>query len=120
MIRVVGRTDDMLIVKGINVFPSAIRDVVTGFEPRTSGNLRIVADFPGYTTQRPLRIRVEHGLALAGDGAGIERLRQEISERLRGLLNFAPAVEMVPPDTFEKPGIHKIALIVREEGTPRQ
>jgi phenylacetate-CoA ligase len=114
MIRVVGRTDDMLIVKGINVFPSAVRDVVTGFEPRTTGNLRIVADFPGYTTQRPLRIRVEHGAALAGQGAAIERLRQEIAEKLRGLLNFAPAVEMVEPDTFEKPGIQKIALIVRE------
>ena len=114
MIRVVGRTDDMLIVKGINVFPSAVRDVVSSLEPRTTGNLRIVADFPGYTTQRPLRIKVEHGPALAGDGAAIEQLRQELAERLRGLLNFAPAVEMVPPDTFEKPGIHKVALIVRE------
>jgi phenylacetate-CoA ligase len=114
MVRVVGRTDDMLIVKGINVFPSAIRDVVTSLEPRTTGNLRIVADFPGYTTQRPLPIRVEYGPGLAGDGAAIERLRQELGERLRGLLNFAPAVEMVPPDTFEKPGIHKVALIVRE------
>jgi phenylacetate-CoA ligase len=114
MIRVVGRTDDMLIVKGINVFPSAVRDVVTSFEPRTTGNLRIVADFPGYTTQRPLRIKVEHAAALAGEGAAIERLRQEIAEKLRGLLNFAPSVEMVPPDTFEKPGIQKIALIVRD------
>jgi phenylacetate-CoA ligase len=114
MIRVVGRTDDMLIVKGINVFPSAVRDVVTSFEPRTTGNLRIVADFAGYTTQRPLRIRVEHAAALDGDGAAIERLRQEITAKLRGLLNFAPSVEMVEPDTFEKPGIQKIALIVRE------
>jgi phenylacetate-CoA ligase len=114
MIRVVGRTDDMLIVKGINVFPSAVRDIVTGFEPRTTGNLRIVADFPGYTTQRPLRIRVEHAVALTGQGAAIERLRQELADKLRGLLNFAPSVEMVPPDTFEKPGIQKIALIERE------
>jgi phenylacetate-CoA ligase len=114
MIRVFGRTDDMLIVKGINVFPSAIKDVVTGFEPRTTGNLRIVADFPGHTTQRPLRIKVEHGPALSGRGAEIERLRVEIAERLRGLLNFAPAVEMVAPDTFEKPGVQKVALIVRE------
>jgi phenylacetate-CoA ligase len=117
MIRVVGRTDDMLIVKGINVFPSAIRHVVAGFEPRATGNLRIVADFPGHTTQRPLRIRAEHGPALTGRGDEIERLRQEIGERLRGLLNFAPLVEMVPPDTFEKPGVHKVALIVREEPT---
>jgi phenylacetate-CoA ligase len=114
-IRVFGRTDDMLIVKGINVFPSAIRDVVTSFEPRTTGNLRVVADFPGHTTQRPLRIRVEHGAALAGRDDEIERLRQEVSQRLRGLLNFAPAVEMVEPDTFEKPGVHKVALIVREQ-----
>jgi hypothetical protein len=34
---------------------------------------------------------------------------------LRGPLNFAPAGEMVPPDTFEKPGVHKVALIVREK-----
>ena len=114
MIRVFGRTDDMLIVKGINVFPSAIKDVVGSLEPRTTGHLRIVADFPGHTTQRPLRIKVEHGPALAGRGDEIERLRQELSERLRGLLNFAPAVEMVPPDTFEKPGLQKVALIVRE------
>ena len=114
MIRVFGRTDDMLIVKGINVFPSAIKDVVGSLEPRTTGNLRIVADFPGHTTQRPLRIKVEHGPALAGRGDEIERLRQELSERLRGLLNFAPAVEVVPPDTFEKPGVQKVALIVRE------
>lgn len=115
MIRVFGRTDDMLIVKGINVFPSAIKDVVGGFEPRTTGHLRIVADFSGHTTQRPLRIKVEYGPGLAGLGEEIERLRQELSERLRGLLNFAPAVEMVRPDIFEKPGVQKVALIVREE-----
>ncbi len=114
MIRVFGRTDDMLIVKGINVFPSAIQDVVSSFAPRTTGSLRIVADFPGHTTQRPLRIRVEHGEELAGSPDAIERLRLEVADRLRGLLNFAPAVEMVAPNTFEKPGIHKVALIVRE------
>lgn len=61
------------------------------------------------------RIRVEYGPALAGRGDDIERLRQEVSQRMRGLLNFAPAVEMVAPDTFEKPGVHKVALVVRED-----
>lgn len=115
MIRVFGRTDDMLIVKGVNVFPSAIQDVVTSFEPRTTGMLRIVADFVGHTTQKPLRIKVEHGEALRGRPEEIARLADEIAERLRGLLNFVPAVEMVTPNTFEKPGVQKVALIVREE-----
>lgn len=114
MIRVVGRTDDMLIVKGINVFPSAIQDVVLGFAPRTTGALRVVADFPGHTTQRPLRIKVEYGPGLAGQKDEIARLGDEVAGRLRGLLNFASAVEMVAPDTFEKPGVQKVALIVRE------
>jgi phenylacetate-CoA ligase len=114
MIRVFGRTDDMLIVKGINVFPSAVQDVVSAFEPRTTGVLRVVADFPGHTTQRPLRIKVEYGPALARRPDEIARLRDEVTARLRGLLNFAPAVEMVAPNTFEKPGVQKVALIVRE------
>ena len=33
-IRCIGRTDDMLIVRGVNVFPSAVREVVSGFAPR--------------------------------------------------------------------------------------
>jgi phenylacetate-CoA ligase len=37
-----GRTDDMLIVKGVNVFPSAVKDVVSKFIPETTGNIRIV------------------------------------------------------------------------------
>ena len=56
----------------------------------------------------------ESAAALTGQGAAIERLRQEMADELRGLLNFAPSMEMVPPDTFEKLGIRKDTLIVRE------
>ncbi len=48
------------------------------------------------------------------DGGAIARLRQEIAERLRGLLKVAPASDMAAPDTFEKSGIHNVALFVRE------
>ena len=40
-IRCIGRTDDMLIVRGVNVFPSAVREVVHEFEPRVSGNILV-------------------------------------------------------------------------------
>lgn len=42
-----GRTDDMLIVAGVNVWPSAIADVVTRFAPRTTGALRIPIESEG-------------------------------------------------------------------------
>ncbi|HUG65841.1 MAG TPA: AMP-binding protein, partial [Gaiellaceae bacterium] len=40
-VRCVGRTDDMLIVRGVNLFPTAVREVVGGFEPRVSGDIRV-------------------------------------------------------------------------------
>ena len=40
-VRCIGRTDDMLIVRGVNVFPSAVREVVSAFAPRVSGNVLV-------------------------------------------------------------------------------
>ena len=110
-IRCFGRTDDMLIVKGINVFPSAVKDIVTGFEPRTTGLMKIMADFPGHTTQKPLRIKIEYG---PGVGPGeVLQLSEDLSHKIQSLLVFRPDLEMVPPDTLEKPGVQKVALIER-------
>ena len=39
-----GRVDDMLLVKGVNVFPNAVRDVINRVSPLTTGNIRIVKD----------------------------------------------------------------------------
>ena len=40
-VRCLGRTDDMLIVRGVNVFPSAVREVVSGFAPQVSGRILV-------------------------------------------------------------------------------
>ena len=55
-VRCVGRTDDMLIVRGVNVFPSAVRDVVSAFAPRVSGHILV----------RPQAPRREAGAAAPG------------------------------------------------------
>lgn len=41
-LRILGRTDDMLIVRGVNVWPSAIKDVVTSMRPHTTGEMRVL------------------------------------------------------------------------------
>jgi len=60
-IRCVGRTDDMLIVRGANVFPSAILSIVSEMVPETNAAMRVVADFAGHTTQGALKVIVERG-----------------------------------------------------------
>ena len=95
-IRCIGRTDDMLIVRGVNVFPSAIREVVSGFAPRVSGHIAVRPQAPGVKQDPPLPVAVE----LAPDGAADEALAKAISEKLRDVLVVQTRVELVPWGTL--------------------
>jgi phenylacetate-CoA ligase len=107
-VRCIGRTDDMLIVRGINVFPSAIRQLVAELTP---GEMRIRADFEGHSTQRPLPLVVEHPDGLPPDRqAG---LRAAIEERIRSALNVKTVVDLVPHGTLKRPDHVKVTLVER-------
>jgi len=110
-IRCFGRTDDMLIVRGVNVFPSAIQDIVVAMQPRTNGVMRVLADFEGHTTQANLKLFVERGFGQDPGGDG--PLARDIEARLRNTLSFKADVAIVPPETFEKPGVKKVTLTLR-------
>ena len=58
-IRCIGRTDDMLIVRGVNVFPSAVREVVSAFAPEVSGHILVRPQAPGVKQEPPLPVSVE-------------------------------------------------------------
>jgi phenylacetate-CoA ligase len=110
-IRCFGRTDDMLIVRGINVWPSAVREVVIGFQPWTTGNVRIVADFPGHSTEQRLKVRVEHAPGL--EGPRVAELADELERRITQVLAFRPRLELVPPGVLPEAGVNKTMLVER-------
>jgi phenylacetate-CoA ligase len=91
-IRCIGRTDDMLIVRGVNVFPSAVREVVSGFAPEVSGHILVRPQAAGVKQEPPLPVRVE----LAPGQAADEELAESIRERLRNVLVVQTQVELVP------------------------
>jgi phenylacetate-CoA ligase len=111
LIRCVGRTDDMLIVRGINLFPSAVQDLVTSLAPRTTGALRIVADFPGHSTQQPLKLRVERGHDMSVD-ADVD-LAAAITGLVSSALNVKTAVEVVDTGALGSVGAAKVQLVER-------
>ncbi|MBV1925592.1 MAG: AMP-binding protein [Rhodobacteraceae bacterium] len=111
-IRCTGRTDDMLIVRGANVFPSAINSIVGEMAPETNSVMRIVADFDGHTTQGALKVIVERGPDR--DAGRDADLKSEIETRLRNALVFKADVTIVAADTFEKPGVAKVVFVLRE------
>jgi phenylacetate-CoA ligase len=90
-IRCIGRTDDMLIVRGVNVFPSAVREVVSGF-PEASGHILVKPRGTGVKQEPPLPVSVELAPGRSADSA----LAEAIRERLRSVLVVQTHVELVP------------------------
>jgi phenylacetate-CoA ligase len=98
-IRCIGRTDDMLIVQGVNVYPSAVRDVVSSMVPETTGAIEIqLKKKPPEGWQPPIHIKVEHGKG-AHDLRG---LKQKIEVLIREKLIFRANVELVAPNSLPK------------------
>ncbi len=91
-VRCIGRTDDMLIVRGVNVFPSAVREVVSAFAPDVSGRILVRPQAPGVKQDPPLPVSVELARGASGEAA----LAEAIRERLRSVLVVQTRVDLVP------------------------
>ena len=90
-LRCIGRTDDMLIVRGVNVFPSAVREVVGAFAPEVSGHIVVKPRAGGVKQEPPLPVSVELARGRAADAS----LAEAIRERLRNVLVVDTRVDLV-------------------------
>ncbi len=90
-VRCIGRTDDMLIVRGVNVFPTAVREVVNEFRPAVSGVIALRPHARAVRQDPPLPVVVE-----LGEGAADGDLAGRIAARLRSALTFTAEVTLVP------------------------
>ena len=97
-VRCLGRTDDMLIVRGVNVFPAAIREVVSAFAPDVSGQILVRPRAPGVKQEPPLPVSVE----LAPEARPDAALAGAIRDRLREALVVQTEVELVAPGSLPR------------------
>ena len=99
----------MLIIKGVNLYPAAIKSLVGEFVPLTTGALRIILDAPGPMVTPPLKLKVEFGQPDMAE-AQKQRLQQELTAAIRDRLRVAPSIELVPPQSLPRKA-GKTALI---------
>lgn len=102
-VRVIGRIDDLLIVKGVKLYPSAVQNLVHEMAPRLTGQFRIVLDTPPPKVKPPLRLVVE---AVENDS----NLGAELARRMHERFSVTPVVELVPPGSLPR-STHKSKLI---------
>lgn len=98
--KLIGRADDMLIVKGVNVYPAAIKDIITTFVPDVTGEMRIVLDEPPPRVAPPLRLKIEHGKEI-GQG-NLSDLGKRIREALHNKIKIRPEIVFVKPGGLPK------------------
>lgn len=113
--QIVGRTDDMLKVKGVMVYPAAISDVIASFAPKVTGEFRIVLSEPPPRVVPPLVLKVEHADGVTGEE--LPALGTAIVDAMRQRLRVSPAITWLPPRTLER-SAHKTALIERAYQRP--
>jgi len=81
-VRCIGRSDDLVILRGVNVFPSAVRAVVAGFAPRVSGAMLIRPLRRGVRQEPPLPVQVELGPGEAAEAGLAEAIEQAVRTTL--------------------------------------
>jgi phenylacetate-CoA ligase len=106
--RVIGRRDDMFIVRGVNVYPTAVLSVVGDFRPRVTGRARVVRPGPETSIEPPIPIEVEVAERHESDSALIKQIEDAIHSRLM----FRSRVALVPESEFGEAG-YKTRLTVR-------
>ena len=98
-VRCIGRTDDMLIVRGVNVFPSAVREVVSAFAPRSAATSSSGRRRPGVKQDPPLP--VERRARARRDGRRRAR-RRDPRAAARACSSSRRAVELVPWGSLQR------------------
>ena len=106
-IRCVGRTDDMLIVRGVNLFPTALRSVLNEFTPDVSGVIQVRPKEKGVRQTKPLPVLVELG---ENGAAQTVNLQQRISDEVRQRLLVTTDIQLVPYGTLPRE-VYKSRLV---------
>lgn len=100
MSMVTGRTDDMLIVRGVNVFPSQIEEVLLRFEEVEPVYL-IVVDRQGALDE--LTVQIELAPDFVTDRVGeVEALTQRIRDQIESVLGVSLVVQVVEPKSIAR------------------
>jgi phenylacetate-CoA ligase len=98
--RIKGRTDDMMILKGVNIFPIQIEKKLMEI-PGIGTNFVIILDRKDYSDSLTVKVEVQKGF-FGGDLQQLEVLRRRIVEELRSDILITPRVDLVEPDSLPK------------------
>jgi len=94
-----GRADDMLIINGVNVYPSQIEHVIANYDD-VSLNYQIVAQKKGYLDKLEIIVEVDENIAFTEEN--LNRIKKELAHKFLNNLYINAQIELVKPNTIER------------------
>lgn len=98
--RITGRVDDMLIIRGINVFPSQVEHALMSI-PEVGSHYQIIVDRKGALDAMSIRIEVSEG-AFSDKINDLMEIKRKVIHRLRSSLNIGVDVELADPGSLPR------------------
>jgi phenylacetate-CoA ligase len=108
--RLFGRTDDMLIIRGVNVFPSQIEQALIEIEG-TEPQYLIILSRENHLDEVELQVEVKKEL-FSDETRGLEKLRSRIEQVMKSKLQISMKVKLVEPKTIVRPEAGKVKRVI--------
>lgn len=99
MARVAGRSDDMLIIRGVNVFPSQIETVLMNIPEVVGSHYRIVVDRGNNLDTIEVQVEISEKI-ISDEVKDIERIKQKIQHDMNSMLGVSAKITLVSPNTL--------------------
>ena len=109
--RIKGRDDDMLIIKGVNMFPMQIETILMKF-PEIGRNYQIILETKEHMDELTIEVEI---LSPADDMRVYEQLRRHIAEALRDEVLVTPKINLVQPGTIKRAEGKAVRVIDKRE-----
>ncbi|HEX5634350.1 MAG TPA: phenylacetate--CoA ligase PaaK [Gemmatimonadales bacterium] len=98
--KIVGRSDDMLIIRGVNLFPTQVEEIVLQ-HPRLSGQYQLVVTREGPLDHLEVRCEVAAEAGALSPNA-VEEIAGWLQQRIKSLIGVSTAVSVLPAETIER------------------
>jgi phenylacetate-CoA ligase len=102
MSRITGRSDDMLIIRGVNVFPGQVEELILGM-PALAPHYQLVLTREGHLDALEVRCELREDTSSAGLGQdSLEHLARELKHRIKTYIGVSTSVNLLPAQGIER------------------
>ncbi|HWP20084.1 MAG TPA: phenylacetate--CoA ligase PaaK [Burkholderiaceae bacterium] len=105
--KIVGRSDDMLIIRGVNVFPTQIEELILQLGP-LSGQYQLVVTRQGHLDELLVRCELDPRHA----GADAQELGRTLQQRIKTMVGVTTTVSVEPPESIERTLVGKARRVI--------